>query len=108
MLGKHYPNVWLNLAWMYVISVAASRQLLAEWLDLVPGYRVLGFGSDVNFPEMVWGHLLMARACVADVLAAKVQDDFLSEAEAVSLARRLFRDNGLALYGLPDRSPPGK
>jgi predicted TIM-barrel fold metal-dependent hydrolase len=35
MLGKHYPNVYLNMAWMYVISIAASRQILAEWLDLV-------------------------------------------------------------------------
>ena len=102
MLGKHYPNVWLNMAWMYVISMEASRRLLSEWIDLVPGYRLLGFGSDVRFPEMVYGHLLMARSCVADVLAGKVASDFLSEEEAVSLARRMFYDNGVALYGLDD------
>ena len=100
MLGKHYPNVWLNMAWMYVISMAASRQLLSEWLDLVPGYRILAFGSDVHFPEMIFGHLKMARSCVADVLAEKVENDFLSEEEAVSLAKRMFRDNGMELYGL--------
>lgn len=98
MLGKHYPNVWLNMAWMYVISMAASRQLLSEWIDLVPGYRLLGFGSDVRFPEMIYGHLEMARACVADVLADKVESDFLSEEEALSLARRMFRDNGVEFY----------
>ncbi|MBT3380019.1 MAG: amidohydrolase family protein [Lentisphaerae bacterium] len=101
MLGKHYPNVWLNMAWMYVISMAASRRVLEEWIDLVPGYRLLGFGSDVNFPEMIYGHLAMARSCVADVLAGKVAQDFLSEEEAVSLGRRMFRDNGLELYGIP-------
>ncbi|OGV72742.1 MAG: hypothetical protein A3K19_02895 [Lentisphaerae bacterium RIFOXYB12_FULL_65_16] len=100
MLGKHYPNVWLNMAWMYVISIAASRQVLAEWLDLVPGYRILGFGSDVNFPEMIYGHLEMARACVADVLAEKVRLDFLSEEEAFCLARKMFRDNGVEFYGI--------
>jgi predicted TIM-barrel fold metal-dependent hydrolase len=100
MLGKHYPNVWLNMAWMYVISMAASRQVLSEWLDLVPGYRILGFGSDVRSPEMVCGHLEMARACVADVLAEKVQRDFLSEEEAFCLARKLFRDNAIEFYGL--------
>lgn len=100
MLGKHYPNVWLNMAWMYVISIAASRQVLSEWIDLVPGYRILGFGSDVHFPEMIYGHLEMARSCVADVLAAKVQRDFLSEEEALSLSRKMFRDNGVELYGL--------
>lgn len=100
MLGKHYPNVWLNMAWMYVISMAASRQILLEWLDLVPGYRILGFGSDVGFPEMIYGHLEMARSCVADVLARKVDGDFLSEEEALSLSRKMFRDNAMELYSL--------
>jgi len=100
MLGKHYPNVWLNMAWMYVISMAASRQLLAEWIDLVPGYRLLAFGSDVGYPEMIYGHLQMARACLADVLTEKVERDFLSEEEAVGLARKMFRDNPMELYGL--------
>ena len=100
MLGKHYPNVWLNMAWMYVISVAASRQVLFEWLDLVPGYRILGFGSDVFLPEMIYGHLEMARSCVADVLVEKVASDFLSEEEAFSLSRKMFRDNAMELYGL--------
>ena len=100
MLGKHYPNVWLNMAWMYVVSMAASRQILSEWIDLVPGYRILGFGSDTQFPEMVYAHLLMARSCVTDVLTAKVERDFLSEEEAVNLGRKMLRDNGMELYGL--------
>ena len=100
MLGKHWPNVWLNMAWMYVISIAASRQLLSEWIDLVPGYRILAFGSDVRSPEMIYGHLVMARSCVADVLEDKVRRDFLSEQEAASLIQRMFRDNALELYGL--------
>jgi len=100
MLGKHYPNVWLNMAWMYIVSMAASRQVLSEWIDLVPGHRILGFGSDVIFPEMILGHLIMARSCVADVLAEKVEKDFLSRDEALSLAKRMFRDNGIMLYGL--------
>ena len=103
MLGKHYPNVWLNMAWMYVISIAASRQILSEWIDLVPGYRILGFGSDVGFPEMIYGHLKMARSCVADVLATKAEKDFLSEEEALCLARKLFLDNGVEFYRLKSK-----
>ena len=104
MLGKHYPNVWLNMAWMYVISMAASRQVLSEWIDLVPGHRILGFGSDVHFPEMIYGHLEMARSCVADVLATKVERDFLSEQEALNLTQKMFRDNAMELYGLQKNS----
>ncbi len=53
---------------------------------------------------MIFGHLKMARTCVADVLASKVERDFLSEEEALSLTRRLFRDNGVAFYGLEDEA----
>lgn len=100
MMAKHFSNVWLNMAWMYVISMEASRQTLAEWLDLVPAYRLLGFGSDVVFPEFVYGHLLMARSCLADVLAQKVKRDFLSAGMARDLARMMLHDNAVELYGL--------
>ena len=100
ILGKHYPNVWLNMAWMYVITMEGSRRCLSEWIDLVPGYRLLGFGSDVRCPEFVYAHLVMARSCLADVLAAKVEGDFLSESAAIRLAERMMQDNGAELYGL--------
>ena len=100
VIGKHYPNVWLNACWIYLITMAGSRQMLSEWIDLVPAERLLGFGSDVRWPEMVYGHLVMARACLADVLAEKVQRDFLSKAAALDLARQLMRDSPAALYGL--------
>jgi len=100
MLAKHWPNVTLNMAWMYVVSMEGSRQTLSEWVDLVPGHRLLGFGSDVGWPEFIYGHLVMARSCLADVLAAKAERDFLSEGAALDLARMMLRDNPLELYGL--------
>ena len=103
MLGKHYPNVWLNMAWMYVITMEGSRQSLNEWVDLVPGSRILGFGSDVGWPEMICSHLVMARSCIADVLATKVERDFLSEECALDLCHKLMRDNGMELYELEAR-----
>jgi hypothetical protein len=63
----------------------------------VPRYSLLAVGSDVIFPEMICGPLEMARSCAADMLAAKVADDFSSEEEASSLARKMFLDSGVAL-----------
>lgn len=100
MLGKHYPNVWLNMCWMYVITMAGSRQILSEWIDLVPAERLLGFGSDVGWPEFIYAHLVMARSCLADVLAEKVQRDFLSEAAALDLVQMMLHDNPVGLYRL--------
>ncbi len=100
ILGKHYPNVWLNMAWMYVITMEGSRRTLNEWIDLVPEERILGFGSDVNLPEMMYGHLLMARSCIADVLSEKVERDFLSEEVAIDLVHKMLRENAIKLYSL--------
>lgn len=100
VLGKHYPNVWLNMCWMYIISMAGSRQILSEWIDLVPHYRLLGFGSDLTWPETIYGHLAMARSCIADVLAEKVEHDFLSKSAALDVARGLMHDSPLDFYGL--------
>ena len=100
MLGKHYPNVWLNMCWVYVITLAGSRQILKEWIDLVPAHRLLGFGSDVGTPEFIYAHLVMARECLADVLADKVEKDFLSEDVAVRLIRQMMLDNPCELYGI--------
>jgi uncharacterized protein len=82
--------------------MAGSRQILSEWIDLVPVDRLLGFGSDVGKPELIYGHLVMARACLADVLAEKVERDFLSKAAALDVARLMLRDAPLALYRLED------
>ena len=102
MLGKHCPNVWLNMCWMYVITMEGSRQSLSEWIDLVPGDRILGFGSDVPSPEFIYGHLVMARSCIADILTQKVERDFLSKEVALDLLQKMLRDNAIKLYGLPD------
>jgi predicted TIM-barrel fold metal-dependent hydrolase len=102
VVGKHYPNVWLNACWIYLITMAGSRQLLSEWVDLVPAERLLGFGSDLRWPEMIYGHLVMARSCLADVLAEKVAHDFLSKSAALDLVRMLLRDAPASLYGLKD------
>ncbi len=101
MVGKHYPNVWLNACVAYIYTMAGTRQALAEWIDLVPMERLLGFGSDVVWPEFIYGHLVMARNCIADVLVEKVERDFLSKAAALDAVHWLLHDAPARLYGLP-------
>ena len=101
ILCKLFPNAYANFAWTYVISPAMARTALAECIDLVPGSRILAFGSDIKFPELIGSHLDMAFSCVADVLEQKVKHDFLSEREAAALVDKMFCDNGCQLYRLP-------
>jgi len=104
MLGKHFPNTYLNMCWMYVITMEGSRQTLSEWIDLVPAHRLLGFGSDVFPPEFIYGHLRMAEGCIADVLTDKVRRDFLSRTAARDLVGQLLHDSPCELYRLNNDS----
>jgi len=51
--------------------------------------------------EMSYAHVVMARKVVARVLAEKVEEGYMSEEEALALARKILRDNPGRLYGLP-------
>ena len=99
VLGKHYPRrvaqCLLDLPDHYRRQPSTAIRMDQPWT----AERLLGFGSDVFLPEMVYGHLVMA-SCLADVLAEKVERDFLSKSAALDLARWMLRDAPVALYRL--------
>jgi predicted TIM-barrel fold metal-dependent hydrolase len=102
VLGKAYPNVWLNLAWTHIISRELSMRAIAEWLDLVPTSKVIGFGGDYNNGTVVltYGHLQMARLDLAQVLGWRVKYCGMSLTQAERILRAWLRENPRALYRL--------
>ncbi len=101
MLGKGFPNVWLNLCWTHIISQRFAMAALDEAIDLLPANKLLAFGGDYHHQvEKVYGHLVMAREDIARVLAGRVHRHELTDTEALVLARRWFWDNPRDLYGL--------
>jgi predicted TIM-barrel fold metal-dependent hydrolase len=101
MLGKGFPNVWLNLCWTHIISQRCATAALDEAIDLVPMNKLLAFGGDYGIPvEKVYGHLVMAREDVAAVLARRVAEGQMTESQALGLARKWFWDNPKELYRL--------
>ena len=100
VLGKYFPNVVLNLCFMHILSPAVSRRALAEWLDAVPVTKIFAFGGDYDVVEKVYGHLELARAAVAEVLAGKVETGRMTESEALHVARLLFYENPKRWYRL--------
>lgn len=101
MLGKGFPNVWLNLAWTHIISQRFATTGLDEAIDLLPANKVLAFGGDYNVPvEKVYGHLVMAREDIAEALARRIEDGVMTESQALDLAHRWFWENPVELYRL--------
>ena len=101
MLGKGFPNVWLNLAWTHIISQRFVLVALDEAVDVIPMNKLLAFGGDYAVPvEKVYGHLQMARENIARVLATRITEGQMTEEQALTLARKWFWDNPRELYRL--------
>ncbi len=99
-LGKSWRNVFLNLCWNHIITPEGARTQLSELLECVPVNKIFAFGSDTKYPELVIGHLEMAKENCALVLAEKVLNGFFSYDEAVDFARRILRTNLIEFYKL--------
>jgi predicted TIM-barrel fold metal-dependent hydrolase len=101
LIGKSYPNVTLNLTWCPVISQVQTCRALDEVLDLVPTNKISAFGGDYRVAvQKAWGHLVMARECVASALANRIEAGNLDREQALQIARMWFHDNPARIYGL--------
>ncbi len=99
-LAKNFPNVFIDMCWMHVISPYASRVALREWLETVPATKISAFGGDYIFIEGTYAHCKLAKADVAEVLWQRIEEGQDDEASALALARRLLFDNPRELFGL--------
>jgi len=101
MLGKGFANVWLNFCWTHIISQRFAVAGLDEAIDLVPMNKIIAFGGDYNLPvEKVYGHLVMAREDIAEVLARRIMKGQITESQALDLVKKWFWDNPKELYKL--------
>ncbi len=99
-LAKVFPNVTIDMCWAHVISPAASRAALHDFLDAVPYSKIMGFGGDYLFVDGVVGHLHLAKENIARVLAEKVELAVMTENEALQIAQALLYDNPRRLFHL--------
>ncbi len=99
-LAKNFPNVFLDLCWLHIISPTAAARMLHEAIETVPSNKIFAFGGDFIIPEGAYGHSVLARRVVSRVLTEKVEEGYLAEDEAVRLARRILQENAAALFRL--------
>lgn len=104
-LAKNFPNVYIDLCWVYAISPSYSQRYLHEWLETVPACKIMGFGGDYHNVENVYAELLMARQIISTVLTEKISTGYFNEAEAKLIARMLLYENALNFYNLVSENP---
>ena len=101
-IAKYFPNVCIDMCWMYVISPSYSERYLNEWIETVPASKIMGFGGDYLNVENAYGHLLMAKQVITRVLTSKVKEGYLSENEAINIARMILHDNAVRIFKLSE------
>ena len=99
-LAKNFPNVYADLCWMPAVSPAFAARTLDEWIETVPANKIFAVGGDSNYAEGAYGHCNRARRVACDVLGAKVERGYFTEAEARWFAARILRENARELFGI--------
>ncbi len=99
-IAKNFPNVYVDNCWMPIISPSQTKEWMHSWIETVPLNKLMGFGGDYNFPDGSYGHSLVARDILAQVLTEKVREGYFTEQEASWAAGRILRQNAVDLFGL--------
>jgi hypothetical protein len=66
----------------------------------VPTNKLFGFGGDTIWPTAVVGYSIQARRGLGQALEAEVAEGDLTEAEAITVARRLMHDNQYVCFDI--------
>jgi predicted TIM-barrel fold metal-dependent hydrolase len=99
-LAKSYRNVFIDLNWMYSISPSYSERYLNEFLETIPVSKIMAFGGDCMAVENVYSELITAKRIISEVLIKKVQEGYITEDEAKTIARMILHDNAIRFYKL--------
>ncbi len=97
VLAKQFPNVYIDMCWLHVLSPHAASDALNDWLDSVPVGKIIGFGGDYAFAEGAYGHSRIARKTISMVLRKKIDAGEFSEDEAKNISQAILRDNPMRL-----------
>ena len=102
-VAKNYPNVALNLTWLYIIDPLYAQRLLERAVMTVPHSKIHAYGGDyTDIPERAVAHLKLARHVIAAALANHVEKGWLDEEQAQAIARHWFFDNPKRFFALAD------
>jgi uncharacterized protein len=99
-VAKSYQNAYIDTNWTYILSPSYAERYLHEWLETIPVSKIMAFGGDDVNVEAIYGHLLLARQIISNVMISKVRDGYFTEDEAIKIVHLILRDNAMRLFKL--------
>ena len=101
VIGKEFPNVWLNLCWAWTMNPATMERALDSWLASVPHTKIFAYGGDTGSPVCEYGYAVQARTGIGRVLQRWIDRGDMSAADAREVAADIMLRNGCRFHGLP-------
>lgn len=92
-IAKHFSNVWLDMCWGWALNPYHAADFVRRAIHSVPINKIFGFGGDTMWPTSVVAYAKQARHWLTFALQSEINDGFLTEAQAMSIAHRLMEQN---------------
>jgi predicted TIM-barrel fold metal-dependent hydrolase len=103
-LAKQYANVYVDLCWAWIVNPAVTTRFVKEFLMAVPANKIFTFGGDYTAVENVVGHAAIARHGLTQALSELVDEEWLTENEALALVEPLMRGNAWNVFRLAEKT----
>jgi len=97
-MALFYPNLYLDLVWLPVMSPTYALLALSEWIETTGGSRIMMGGDSWNAEGAV-GSILYYLNTIAKVLADKVENNYFSRTTAEDIGRMILWDNPRDFFG---------
>ena len=102
VIGKQFPNVWLNLCWAWTMNPITAENALDSWLASVPHTKIFGYGGDTSSPICEYGYAQQARIGIARVLERWIDRGDMTVKDAKEVAADIMLRNGCRFHNLPE------
>jgi len=99
-LSHNYPNVYVDLCWLPIISTSAAERALHSLIEAGRDSSRVTWGGDCWIITESYGASLAMRHVLKKVLSDKVAEGYLTEARARRFAERALSENAKELYKL--------
>ena len=102
VIGKEFPNVWLNLCWAWSMNPIAMEQVLDSWLASVPHKKIFAYGGDTWSPICEYGYAQQARIGIARVFEKWIDRGDMTIKDAKEVATDIMLRNGCRFHNLEE------
>ena len=97
-IAKHYMNVWAEMSWAWSMNPLDCMNFVRTFVHGAPTGKLLAFGGDCGRPRAAAAYAAQMRKWLTKALQAEVDDGYITEEQAMDIARRVMRDNQYEVF----------